>query len=283
MDEILKIVLERNKKRKVLNKNDIKRICEIIMGMYKCDPKYDVKFLKVSPDKDGSYGATFDDRVEFYLDTLATAQEIEYKYITTSYVLDGGKIDCYNFTTLEAIFHELAHVRQNMITDKGRNDLETKLFNNSYKLADINDFYKENYRNIPIEVDAFSRSLINSYKIYNSMPKDYLSESDKSVYAASAMSVLTNNYEINGLDEIITSPSELLLESAEVYNTKKLVNLDIDKFRELVKQKHDITIYKKLLLGLPLTYMEYAYVNLICDCVSHEQNVDFVKKLQKKL
>ena len=44
-----------------------------------------------------------------------------------------------------------------------------------------------------------------------------------------------------------------------------------------------MTIYKKLTLGLPLTYEEFAYANLLNSCIAAGQVVDIQKKLERKL
>lgn len=281
MDEIVKLVIDRNKRRKVLSQNDIKRICQIIIGTYKYGEDYKVKFEAKSPFEDGTYGTASSESITFYKDALESAQEKKYADICSTDRIDGGKVDFYNFVILDCIFHEFTHVAQHDIENRGRG-IDSKLFAICRKLCAIKDFYDNNYDNFITEVNAYSKGILKAYNVYSKIPSDYLTENDKSLYGSLVMDRFLEQYYIDSVGEKITSPSELLLESADDFNISKL-GIDMNDFKDIVYSNNDLTIYRKLTLGLPLTYMECAYVNLLSTCVQGGQEVNFVKKLQKKL
>ena len=282
MDEIFKIVLDRNKKRKVLSKNDIKRICEIIIGSNKFIYNPKICFEKTTPYEDGSYAVATLDAVTFYLESLSEAQQSKYENITNNDVLDGTKVDYYNYIILDTIFHEFAHIAQFDSIEKGRNSIDTKLFSICKKLQSIKEFYDENYSTFISEINAYFKGLINSYLVYEKMPSDIITDNDKRIYASNATDILLSEYYVDSNSDNVKSPSEILLSSAEDYNLSKF-DIDADQFRRLVFEPKDMTLYKKLSLGLPLTFQEAAYVHLLATCVSNGQKVNFVKKLQRKL
>ena len=167
-------------------------------------------------------------------------------------------------------------------------DIETKLFHKSKELSNIIGFYRAYHDIITIETDAYARGLIESYKIYASMPDAFISEHDKKLYGGIVMNNFLSKYHISSNKECVKSPSEILLEKIDVHNVSRggiisKEGIDIDAYRKLITSPNNLTIYKKLLLGLPLSYAEAAYVNMLESCVSHGEKVNFIKKLQKKL
>ena len=283
MNDILRIVLERNQNRKVLNKDDIKKICEIIIRQHNYSESLQISFSKTCPYNNRVYASTKVNEVIFYMEGIEEAQGKKYNSLLSVDSLDGGKVDYYNFVILEAIFHEFAHVRQNNKLDKCNSDIETKLFKLSAELMlYVIGFYRKHYDIITIETDAYARGLIESYKIYASMPDAFISEHDKKLYGGIVMNNFLSKYHISSNKECVKSPSEILLEKIDVHNVSR-GRIDIDAHRKLITSPNNLTIYKKLLVGLPLSYAEAAYVNMLESCVSHGEKVNFIKKLQKKL
>ncbi|MBQ6281947.1 MAG: hypothetical protein IJK66_00225 [Bacilli bacterium] len=282
MNEILKLVLERNKSRKVLDKNDIRRICEIIIKQHDFIIPPKISFSKSSPYNNSTYAFTVHNEVIFYMNSLEEAQDKKYNSLLSVESLDGGKVDYYNYVILDAIFHEFAHVRQNAKVTKCDSDIETKLFRKSKQLSNIKGFYRANYDVVTIETDAYARGLIESYKIYDSMPEAFITDNDRRVYGMIVMDNFLSKYYISSEKEYVKSPSEMLLESADKCNVSK-VGIDIEAYKKLITSPKDLTLYKKLLLGLPLTYSEAAYIHLLGACVSNGEKVNFIKKLQKRL
>jgi hypothetical protein len=114
------------------------------------------------------------------------------------------------------------------------------------------------------------------------MPNEIISSNDKKVYAMEVMDNFLSEYSISSGKERVKSPTEMLLENADDYNVSK-IGIDIPFYRRLVNSSSGLTLYKKLLLGLPLTYAEASYINMLYTSVSSGERVDFVRKLQKRL
>ena len=247
MNEIYKIVLERNRNRQVLNKSDIKRICDIIIS--KCRYKYKVfiVFDKLPEKELGDiFAYTIDNCIIFYMDSMKQVQEKLYALCDKK--LDGCKTDYFNHFIVEAIFHEFQHIKQYDMIVKRKNNIETKLFLTCSKIKKDDDFYFENYGFFPVEKNAYCESGVLAYNIYNRMPKGIVSDNDKRYYAGLATKF--------GIDKL--------------------------KFFDLIRKENRYSLYKRLSLGLPITYEEYAYANLLYDCIKEGQKVDFAKKLQLK-
>ncbi len=280
MNEILQLVLDKNKNRKILNESDIKRICEIIIGLNNYINIPQISFAKVSSEK--ACASTTPNEMTFYMENLKESLERSYNNLLLSEHLDGGKIDYYNYLILSIIFHEFAHVRQNDRVIKYNGDIEAKLFSICTQLPKIKWFYVANYNVFTTEVDAHARGLIQSYKIYGSIPKEFINDNDRKVYANMVMNNFLSKYNISSKEEHVKSPSEKLLESSTKLDVSK-VGIDINDFRKLIVTPHNLTLYKKLLLGLPLTYGEASYIHMLEFCVSNGEKVNFIKKLQRKL
>ncbi len=292
MDEILKIVLERNKKRQILNKRDIKRICEIIIGMHNYKSNISIIFEnrfadssksalgKQVPNVDELYALTFDEEIIFYLETLEKVAEAKYQLRGKN--MEGCKTDYYNYFILSAIFHEFTHVDQFDRINKNKKDSITKMLLICNKLKAIRDFYATNYSYFIDEVNAFTKSEVDASKIYTSMPNEIVSLRDKNEYAYFAISNLLSRYTVDATSDEVVSPSEVLVYSATNYNLERC-KIDAKEFEKLVCQPYNMTLYKKLTLGLPLTYSEFAYANLLNSCIAGGQIVDIQKKLERKI
>ena len=280
MDEIIRLVLRRNKERRLLNKNDMQRICEIIKGLNNLD--YDIDFKIKCEDNSDAAGCCYSDNIEFYKEGMEKYIEEHYDVFNSKFDYDGSKVDVHNFFILSIIFHEFTHAKQHRIRDFGYNSPEKKLFGICYRLMDLKTFYDDNYRRYSTEIDANSRGAINSYNVYRHFPKEFLTEKDKNILAMHTCDSLIERYRVLGDKEMIISPSELLYKAADEFNVSK-VGVDINKFKEIITNKQDITIYRKLLLGLPVSFLEFSYANLLSNVLHNGQNFDFIKGLQKKL
>ena len=279
MDEIYRIVLERNKQRKVLTERDIRRICNIIIANSGFEDKIFVAFDEPEKDNDSVYAYTMDNCVIFYKNIMDKVQEDLYAKCDRK--LDGCKTDFFNHFIVEAIFHEFRHIAQYDRIARRKKDIETRLMLLCSKLKSIKDFYVDYYGFFPEEKQAYSESGVDAYRIYNRMPKEIISDNDKKYYAELAMENLIKNYSVDSNAEVVASPSETLLYRADFYNLSKF-GIDKLKFFDLIRKENRYSLYKRLSLGLPITYEEYAYANLLYDCIKEGQKVDFAKKLQLK-
>jgi hypothetical protein len=75
MNDILRIVLERNQNRKVLNKDDIKKICEIIIRQHNYSESLQISFSKTCPYNNRVYASSKDNEVIFYMEGIEEAQD----------------------------------------------------------------------------------------------------------------------------------------------------------------------------------------------------------------
>ena len=282
MNEIVKLVTEKNRERKVLNKNDINEICNVIKSKNEYCKDFNIRFEKQNPYNDDTCGTYFGKTVTIYTDNLKKGQEVLYEALSDIGILDGCRVDAFNFATLNVIFHEFVHAEQQNAIRNGRGNIDSKLFDICNKLRTIKDFYNDNYNFFISEVNAYSKSFLNAYNIYNKLPKELVTSYDKSIYATYLINVLKSSYYIDYKNEMVVSPSEILMEMANYYNTSKF-EIDINKFRNLVNGENKLTLYKKLILGLPITYMEYAYLVSLESSVKDVEDINFVHKLQKRI
>ncbi|MBP5684193.1 MAG: hypothetical protein J6X02_02930 [Bacilli bacterium] len=281
MDEIIKLVLNRNKARKLLSTNDVRRICEIIKGKNNYFD-FSIDFKDASNDGMITAGECDSDSIVFYKQGIEKILDDYYQEFITKNYFDGSKIDIYNFFYLSIIFHEFTHVKQRRTVEFGYNSLERKLYNISFRLMNLKDVYDNINYLFPTEVNAYSHGYFDAYNIYHKLPKDFLSKEDRQKFLIYASNALFKNYDVNSQKEIITSPIESFYKVVDEYNVSK-VDVDIKKIESIIKDNHDITIYRKITLGLPLNFIEFAYAKLINDGINKGQDIDILKKLQKKL
>ena len=278
MEEILKLVLDRNKKRRVLSKSDIKRICEIIIGMnnYLVTPK--IAFEHESSVSSDACADTVRKKVTFYTDTLEETLESSYENVK----IDGGEVDYKNYIILYYIFHEFIHIKQLDDIARKKHDTATKLFNIDYEISRIKDFYNANYLLFPTEIQAHIMGELNTYKLYSKFPSEFISDEDKNFYAGLVMDKFVRNYIPNIKKNTVTSPSEFLYNNATNYNLSKILNINEEDYKNLLHKEENSSLYKRLMLGLPVDIDEFAYMNLLNDVIHDGQDIDFVKKLKKK-
>ena len=282
MKEIIDILFERNKMRKLLTKSDVKRICEIIINHNHYDNINKVIFKNVCSDMDKCGGEFIENRLYFYKEGIEASIEEDYSSMNKVNSLEGSKIDAYNYFYLTVIFHEFAHVRQDYLDKNDKNQLEAIFYQIENSLCNLpHDFYMENYENLPTEVNAFSKSSIDAYSIYQKLPKSYITDNDSCYYADYVLNQLGRFYDVDCMNDLVISPSERLLVSALEYN---LTNIGVDEkeLSDLILLPNNKSLYDRLLLGLPITYMDYAYLNLLQSAVKDRQKVPFIKKLKMK-
>ena len=81
------------------------------------------------------------------------------------------------------------------------------------------------------------------------------------------------NYLINEIIKVSNFDEEILF----------YLDTTLTECAHLIYDINKLTIYKKLMLGLPISYLEYAYSNLIDDRLNHDERVNVTKKLQKNI
>ena len=282
MDEIIKIVLKRNKERKLLTPTDVKKICFIILNKNHYNFVKNVVVFGHNPNDENCAGVYHGENIFFFFDGIINMLQNNVERFRNVYQIDGASVDLYNYFYLCIIFHELAHVRQYSIINSKHSSLEKKLFTMFLSLSKNRDFYNENYSNILTEVNANNVSIITTNYIYGKFPKNFLTENDRNIYNLALLKmILYNNYEIIQKKDDILSPAERVMSK---FDEEILFYLDTD-LENCVKliYDNDFTIYKKIMLGLPISYQEYAYCNLLCDRKEVGEDINIVKKLQKRI
>ena len=282
MEEILKIILLRNQQRKLLTREDVKRIFEIIIRINKYTSVDYITFEKCDPEDENCGGKCMSDHFIFYTDGIDKIMDNTYQTIINNFDLDGCKVDILNFCYLIILFHEFAHVRQHELVAKGKNTLETKLFEISQNLTRFKDFYKDNYANMITEVNAFSKGAFDAYRVYSKLPSKLLTKNDRAAYQSYALEEATDFYIVDSVTEKISSPSERLFKNADYFNVSKC-DVDINEFKSLVFDKNDLDLYHRIILGLPLSFQEFAYIHLLDSTIKEGEDINFIKKLQKKM
>ncbi len=270
MEDILKIIYICNKNRKILSKHDIKRICEIIIKEKKYDSYVNKINFKSHEELDSV--ATYDgNELCFYKDGLELL-----KSITVSDAnLNGSKIDLINYKILSTIFHEFAHVRQHIITNSYTD--ESRIYRICEKLYHIDNFYEDNYSIMLNEVNAFALGNLNAYKIYKNLPRGIITVNDINFYKRDVLNTVLSSYEVDLDKEKVKSPSEQLLNVLKKYDCIKIY----DELKKIIEGSKNYNLYNRLLVGLPISFKNYAYVNMFATNFNND-DYKFIKKLQKK-
>ena len=282
MDEILKIIINANKERRLLDTPDVKKICDIVIKKNKYNFINDVIMAKKHPYKDNCAGSFASDKIIFFKDGILKYITEYADYFSDSYSIDGATVDVLNYSFLTLIFHELAHARQHYLINCKYDSFEKRLFSFFFELGKDRDFYDLNYDNDLTEINANNVSHITANYFYNKLPNNFVSPSDKTIYQLSTMKMLLQtSYEVDPVHEITCSPAERIASS---FNDELLAKtkMNIDKYAKLI-YNNNFTIYKKLMLGLPISYLEYAYANLLIDELNAGVDTHALKKIQKRL
>jgi len=282
MEEILKIIIKCNKARKLLSVDDVKKICHIVLKNNGYSFVKKVIVARSNPNDKDCGGVFGNDMIVFFYDGVIKLITKYSDDFTDMYQIDGTTVDILNYYFLSIIFHELAHARQQYLANSKYSSLEKRVFSMFLDLSKNKDFYETNYSNVLTEINAVNVSYMTTNYLYNKLPYNFVTTNDKISYNLSMLkNFLYANYEIEPKSETVISPAERITSGFDE-DILKSVNMDIEKYSKLIY--HDnITLYKKIMLGLPITYLEYAYVNLLIDELNASQDINVTKKLQKIL
>ena len=276
-DDILKIVLPRNIKNKKLSKDDIRKICYIIINKMKYDKMVRRIIFEKNNDNINDF-ASFDgeDLVFHLLNGCNYAYDNYQKLKKDNIYLNGGAISYINFEILNTIFHEFAHIRQDYLVCRRINNKEAEIYRICFQILDnIKGFYKDHYGIILTEVNAFNEGILKSFNIYKNAPSDIISKNDKEIYARLAFNELLSKYFKE--DDKIISSSDSLIDVLNYYHYN-YSNLEINRLKELIYQ-NNYSLYERLKMGFPISMKEYKYLNILYDNIS--VNYNFVKKIKK--
>ena len=276
MEEIIKLIIERNTQRKVLNKGDIKRICEIIIKLNKYED-YVYKILFKTKDDIDEASATYDGvYLTFYKNGLEEDSEA---FIIDFGMIDGTKTDLINYYILSTIFHEFAHIRQFKLMDT-KSSYESKIYRICDLLRENDTFTHDNYGIMLDEVNAFNMGDINACRIYFSLPNNLVTKDDKDIYRREMYDKLLSKYITDLNKELIVSPSEQLLEQTMHYDLMEC-NYNFEEFKKIIELSKKDSLYNRLIVGLPLSFDDYAYVSMFKNNYSYEKHT-YIKRLQKR-
>ena len=279
MDSILKIVMEANQKNKLLSDDDVRKICQIIIQKNNYDFIKNISFFPINILSENCSASYYSDSIRFFEYGVMNLIDKCYDSFVNEYNLDSSKTAINNYFYLCIIFHELSHVRQHYLMDKYPNYFESKLFILCHKMIDNREFYENNYYSLLTEVNATNRGSVTAYNLYRSMPKEEITKNDLRCYSSILLNcILNNNYQIFPKEEVILSPSEVLIANLE----NKKIDFDINEYIKLINDTSKFTLYQKLMLGLPIDYLEYAYSSLIYN-LSKTEDINVIRKLQKKI
>ena len=145
------------------------------------------------------------------------------------------------------------------------------------------DFYHSAaYDHNPIEVNAENVGYVTTQYLYSKLPINFVSNEDNRIYQKITLGRLLHcNYEFNPKTIEVYSPTERVAD----YFTDELLqkgNMDMDKYAKIVCD-NDVSLYKKLMLGLPITYPEYTYADLLIKSLDMNVDGNMIKKLHKRI
>ena len=280
MDFITNIIYECNKERRLLTNDEVLRISNYICKLrgYNLNNIEIYKKYTKSPKDTGDY-SRIDKKVYYFYDGIIDNITDSANYFRELYNPEGSIFDNLNFFYLINIFHELMHVRQDHIIGLPGNSIEKRIFSLFFKFTDDDSFYREIHDIDLKEVNANNLSYINAYKVFSKLPSNFLTKQDKKCYQLATLKwLLQGNYDIVTVGEEINSPAEKVANTV-INNT----NISTEEYAKLIYSNSDLTLYKKMILGLPIKYSEYAYANLLIDEISNDIEIDGIKRLQKKI
>ena len=280
MNEIIKIIINANKERRLLFDAEVKRICLIILNILK------YKNIRIAFDSvsslDPNTGAELNGKkITFYYEGRMSLIEKDVESTLKTFSFDCSSIDLYNFFYVIMIIHEIAHLRQkHIVYDTNYHSYEKRLFKPFYLLP--NESLNKIYENDITEINANNLGFVMTTYLYSKMPKEYCSQKDLvSFQKLLANRLLFQNYDVDHNKEKVIGPAEKLI---DVFTEEDYEKMRLDKFSyENLIYCNDLTIYKKLLLGLPISYLEYSYANTMFEGIACEPSVNYVKKIQKNI
>lgn len=278
MNFVTKTVFECNKERRLITPDEIKCIANYICKLQGYDIN-DISVYKKYNKSSGDTGIYAKKKIYYFYDGIIDNITESGNAFRELYNCEGSIFDTFNFFLLICIIHEIAHARQDHIIHSSKNNLEKKIFSLFFQFTDDDYFYR-NIHDIDLkEVNANNVAYVNTYRIFNELPGNFLTKEDKKNYQLSAIKwLLQGNYEIVTVGEEINSPAEKVANI--VINN---CNITSDEYAKLIYLNKDLTLYKKIMLGLPISYIEYAYANLLIDELTNDIEIDGIKRLQKRL
>ncbi len=276
MEEIIRLIIERNTQRKVLNENDIRRICEIIIKLKRYDEYvYEIVFKQGNEANDEPAAAYDGVNLTFYKNIMEIDSE---DFIIELGNIDGTKTDIINYYILSTIFHEFAHIRQDKLR-KTNFSYESKIYRICDLLRNDDIFIEQNYGIMLDEINAFNMGDINASKIYLSLPNNLVTKNDKDIFRGRIYERLLSKYIVNLTNEIVVSPSEQLLEQTTHYDLKYY---NYEDFKKVIIEGNINSLYSTLLVGLPITFADYAYVHMFKNNYGNNEKSTYIKRLQKR-
>ena len=290
MDYVTNLVYERNKDREVLNIFDAKNIAEYIIKKQgynvsevlprKVYQPEDVELPEVFNNIKGTF-SNKDKKIYYFSDGILEYMYLHANETSKEYNFDGSIIELYNFYNLICIIHEIEHARVNTIIDKDKSCIEKTFFKVFKDINLDNPLYELCYSNLPTEVNADNVGFITALNIYNRFPKNFISMDDKMKYQLLTLqNLIFPNYLVNFFNEEVYSPSEKIVDTLGA-GFELFTNTTITDYSKILTNIDNLTIYKKIMLGLPLTFSEYSYCNLLIDGLKGNVEMNAIKKLQK--
>lgn len=293
MDEITKIVFEANKERRTLNLDDIKNICYHFVRRNGYKPLSNIEIAdrcriveagKVYIDnKQLGFYKREDNSVFYFYDTICDFSLDKANEFNSEYSPEETTIDVLNYYFLTLIFHELVHVRQDYLAKSNYNGFEKKLFSIFNTFGNGDEIYDNNKYDIITEVNARNLSYILAFNVYSKLPKNFVTKYDKMVYQLSILKLLLySNYDINLKNDEVYSPAERIGDALTDQMLSSF-NMTINDYAKLIYSMDKLTLYNKLMCGLPISLNEYAYTNLLISELGSGLDVDAIKKIQKRI
>ncbi len=280
MDEIIKIIYNANKERRLFTFDEVIKICSLVIDKKQYDFVSTIRVYAKTPSQDI---AQLDngELIFYYKEVLKYLEESCDKF-TDMYHIEGTSIDVLNFYYLVTIMHELAHLRQIKYRLSEFNSLEKDIFTLFNNLSMDYEFYRRTYDYNLNEVNAENVAYITSQYLFSKLPPNFVTPNDKRVYQQVVLArMLYANYEVDYKEASIYSPSERITDyfTDEIF---KKNNFTLNQYADIVT-RDNLTVYKKLLFGLPISLSEYSYVDLINGALANGENVNAVKRLQKRI
>jgi hypothetical protein len=294
MDEITKIIIEANKERRIINLDDIRNICYYIGKKNGFKPFNDIKISDKCSivDEEGTrytdenmlgFYNKSENALYYFYDTILDFSLEKANKFKNEYSQEGTPVDVLNYYFLTLILHELVHVKQDYLVKSVYNGFEKKILSIFNEFSSGDEIYDNNQFDIITEVNARNESVVNAFNIYSNLPKNFFTEYDKGVYQLSMLKQLFySNYDVSEKDEEVYGPAERM---GDVLTDQMLApfNMDISDYARLIYGTNRLTLYNKLMYGLPISLNEYAYGNLLISELSSGLNINAIKKLQKRI
>ena len=282
MNEILKIIARCKNEKRMFSDDEVKKICFIILKIIRCPNVKSIDFEPYKKEDKKAAAESFYNRIIVYRKGLMNLIKGDTKEFVKYGEADCDKIDIYNMYYFIYLLHEIAHIRQRHFAyDTKYSSFEKRLFKFHWQLSEETVF--DNYDVNVAEINARNVSRVSAFNIYNKLPDDVITKNDKHMLQmVMAYSFYTDNYEVLYNKDAVISPMEKLIEKIDDFELLHTTINRKDNFYDFI-DKNDFSIYKKIMFGLPISLIEYAYTNLMYDGLINNPDMNFFKRLQKKL